>query len=83
MSLVLHPDLYPINTIATVSGISGMASGIGTIIATYLIGIVSDHYSFSRVLIGVGTLPLIATALTLLLVQKGKVNRGQLEAQNA
>ena len=83
MSLVLHSDLYPSNTVATVSGMSGTASGVGTIIATYLIGIVSDRYSFSPVLIGAGILPLIATALTLLLVQNGKVNRGQLERRDA
>jgi ACS family hexuronate transporter-like MFS transporter len=83
MSLVLHSDLYPSNTVATVSGMSGTASGVGTIIATYLIGVVSDRYSFSPVLIGAGILPLIATAMTLLLVQKGKVTRSQLERQNA
>jgi ACS family hexuronate transporter-like MFS transporter len=83
MSLVLHSDLYPSNTVATVSGMSGTASGVGTIIATYLIGIVSDRYSFSPVLIGAGILPLIGTALTLLLVQNGKVNRGQLERRDA
>ncbi len=37
----------------------------------------------SPVLIGARILPLVAAALTLLLVQKGKVNRGQLERQNA
>jgi ACS family hexuronate transporter-like MFS transporter len=78
MSLVLHSDLYPSNTVATVSGMSGTASGIGTIIATYLIGFVSDRYSFGPILIGAGILPLIATALTLLLVRSGKVNHGGL-----
>jgi len=78
MNLVLHTDLYPSSAVATVSGISGTASGIGTAIVTYLIGYVSDRYSFGPILIGAGILPLIATALTLLLVRGGKVNRGGL-----
>jgi len=57
---------------------SGTASGIGTIIATYLIGFVSDRYSFRPILVGGGIVPLIATALTLLLVRNGKVNHGGL-----
>lgn len=82
MNLVLHTDLYPSSAVATVSGISGTASGIGTAIATYLIGYVSDRYSFSPVLIAAGTLPLIATALTLWLVRNGKGNPGGLSREN-
>jgi len=82
MSLVLQSDLYPSHAVATVSGMSGTASGIGTIIATYLIGFVSDRYSFGPILIGAGILPLIATALTLWLVRNGKVNRGRLVRGN-
>lgn len=76
MNLVLPSDLYPSNAVATVIGMSGTASGIGTIIATYLIGYVSDHYSFGPILTVAGIAPLIATAVTLLLVRGGKVNVG-------
>jgi len=76
MNLVLPSDLYPSYSVATVMGMSGTASGVGTIIATYLIGYVSDHYSFGPVLTVAGIAPLIATALTLLLVRGSKVNFG-------
>src|SRR4029079_14313985 len=46
MALVLPSDLFPSASVATVSGMSGTGAGLGTIISTYLIGYVSDHYSF-------------------------------------
>jgi MFS transporter, ACS family, hexuronate transporter len=78
MNLVLPSDLYSSHAVATVTGMSGTASGVGTAIATYLIGFVSDRYSFSPVLLGAGILPLIATALTLLLVRNAKIDRSEL-----
>jgi ACS family hexuronate transporter-like MFS transporter len=75
MNLVLPSDLYPSRSVGTVMGMSGTASGIGTAITTYLIGFVSDHYSFTPVLIGAGIVPLIATGITLLLVPDGNVNQ--------
>lgn len=47
LNLVLPTDLYPNHSIATLTGMSGTASGAGTAIARYLIGFVSDRYSFS------------------------------------
>jgi len=76
MNFVLPSDLYPSNAVATVYGMGGTASGVGTIITTYLIGYVSDHYSFGPILTVAGIAPLIATALTLLLVRSSKVNFG-------
>lgn len=69
MALSLPSDLYPSRTVATVSGLSGTGAGVGTIISTYLIGWVSDHYSFEPVLIVASFIPLIATALVFLLVR--------------
>lgn len=82
MNLVLPSDLYPSNAVATVIGMGGTASGIGTSITTYLIGFVSDRYSFSPILMGGSILSLIATALTLLLVRNGKANHGGLVRGN-
>jgi ACS family hexuronate transporter-like MFS transporter len=76
MNFVLPSDLYPSNAVATVFGMGGTASGVGTIITTYLIGYVSDHYSFGPILTVAGIAPLIATALTLLLVRSSKVTFG-------
>jgi predicted MFS family arabinose efflux permease len=48
---------------------SGTGAGIGTIISTYLIGWVSDRYSFEPVLVAASLVPLLATTLVLLLVR--------------
>jgi sugar phosphate permease len=51
------------------SGMSGTGAGVGTIISTFLIGYVADHYSFNPVLIAASTIPLLATALVLWLLR--------------
>lgn len=76
MALTLPSDLYPSASVATVSGLSGTAAGIGTIVSTYLIGRVSDRYSFAPILITASLVPLAATGLLLWLVQ-GKPARGK------
>ena len=70
MALVLPADLYPQGSVATVSGMSGTGAGIGTIASTFAIGYVADHYSFEPILIAASLIPLLATALVLLLVKK-------------
>ena len=72
MALSLPSDLYPSRSVATVSGMSGTGAGVGTIISTYLIGWVSDRYSFEPVLIGASFVPLVATALVFLLVREAR-----------
>jgi len=72
MALSLPSDLYPSNSVASVSGLSGTGSGIGTIISTYLIGWVSDRYSFEPILVVASMIPLVATALVFLLVRDRK-----------
>jgi ACS family hexuronate transporter-like MFS transporter len=70
MALTLPPDLYPQEHVASVSGLTGAGSGIGTIISTFLIGIVSDHVSFTPILLAGSAIPLVATALVFLLVRR-------------
>lgn len=70
MGLALPADLYPSGSVASVSGLSGTGAGIGTIISTFLIGWSADRYSFQPVLIGASVIPLLATALVLLLVRE-------------
>jgi len=69
MALSLPSDLYPSRTVATVSGMSGTAAGFGTILSTYLIGWVSDKYSFEPVLVAASLVPLAATLLVFILVR--------------
>ncbi len=69
MALVLPSDIYRTESVATVSGMSGTGAGLGTIISTYLIGYVSDRYSFEPILIVASMVPLIGMVLVLLLVR--------------
>jgi len=72
MVLNLPADLYPTRSVATVSGMSGTGAGIGTILATYLTGIVADRYSFEPVLIVASLVPLLATVAVLALVRNNQ-----------
>ena len=72
---VLPSDLYESGSVATVSGMSGTAAGIGTIIAFDLIGHYSDlrqgtaTHVFDPIIIVAGLIPLLGMILVLLLVR--------------
>jgi MFS transporter, ACS family, hexuronate transporter len=72
---VLPADLYHNESVASVSGISGTGAGIGTILASELIGHVSDArrlagtHSFDPIIIAAGIVPLIGMFLVLLLIR--------------
>jgi ACS family hexuronate transporter-like MFS transporter len=69
MVLVLPSDLYRSSSVATVSGLSGTAAGILTILSTFLVGWVSDRYSFEPILIAASVIPFAGAVLTFLLVR--------------
>jgi ACS family hexuronate transporter-like MFS transporter len=69
IAITLPADLFPGPAVATVAGMSGAGAGIGTIASTYVIGYVSDRYSFEPILIGASLVPLLGVALVLLLVR--------------
>ena len=72
---VLPTDLYSSEAVASVSGMSGTAAGIGTIIAFKLIGHFSDArtatttHSFDPIVIVAGLIPFLGMILVLLLVR--------------
>ena len=74
MANVLPADLYHNESVATVSGISGTGAGLGTILASELIGHVSDarrlagSHSFDPIVIIAGIVPLVGMFLVLLLL---------------
>ncbi len=70
MALVLPSDLYPSGSVASVSGLSGTGAGIGTILSTYLIGLVSDRYSFEPILITASLVPALGAILVTTLIRK-------------
>lgn len=81
MVLNFPADLYPTGSVASVSGMSGTGAGIGTILATYLTGVVADRYSFEPILIAASLIPLGALLAVVVLVRNtrateaGVVNR--------
>jgi ACS family hexuronate transporter-like MFS transporter len=77
MALVLPSDLYRSESVATVSGMSGTGAGFGTIISTYLIGYVSDRYSFEPILIAASLVPLVGMVLVLLLIRDPRTARAE------
>ncbi|HTR81349.1 MAG TPA: MFS transporter [Bacteroidota bacterium] len=72
MILVLPSDLFPSHSVASVSGMSGTGAGVGTIVSTFLIGYVADHYSFQPILIAASLIPFIGMVLMLFLVRNTK-----------
>jgi MFS transporter, ACS family, hexuronate transporter len=75
MALVLPSDLYSSESVASVSGMSGTGAGIGTIISTYLVGYVSDRYSFAPIMVVASCIPLIGAVLVLLLIRSPRLEK--------
>ena len=69
MILNLPADVFPRHSVASVSGLGGTAAGIGTIVATFLVGLSADAGSFVPVLTAASLVPLLAVIATLLLVR--------------
>jgi ACS family hexuronate transporter-like MFS transporter len=78
---VLPTDVYHSNAVATVSGLSGTGSGIGTIIAMKAVGYLSDAriadkgHVFDPIVIASGIIPMIGVVLVLLLVRNTRATR--------
>ena len=72
MVLNLPADIYPTGSVASVSGMSGTGAGIGTILATYVTGVVADRYSFEPILIAASLIPLAATVAVVTLVRNNR-----------
>ena len=72
MFLSLPADAFQSRAVASVSGLGGTGAGIGTLISTYLIGRVTDTFSFQPVIIAASIIPCVATAVFVLLVRASK-----------
>ena len=75
MILNLPADLYPARSVASVSGLSGSAAGLGTIAATLVTGIVADRYSFAPILVAASLIPLVASAVLFMLIRNGPATK--------
>ncbi len=72
MFLAAPADVFHSRAVGSVSGVSGTAAGIGTLISTYLIGVVTDRISFQPVIIAASIIPCLATAVFVLMVRTGR-----------
>ncbi|HVN18582.1 MAG TPA: MFS transporter [Dongiaceae bacterium] len=74
----LPADLFESGSVASVSGLGGTATGLGTILATKVVGYVSDIrqgtgvHSFDPIVITAGIVPLIGMVLVLVLVRNNE-----------
>ena len=80
---VLPSDLFHGDSVASVSGMSGTGAGVGTILATALIGYVSDAHraqathSFDKIIIVAGLVPFVGMLVVLSLVRNtGATEKG-------
>ena len=70
--LSLPADVFQSRAVASVSGLSGTGAGIVTLLTTYLIGRISDRFSFQPILIAASLIPCVATALLVGMVRANK-----------
>lgn len=72
MFLSLPADAFHTRAVGSVSGLGGTAAGIGTLVTTFLIGHVTDRYSFQPVVIAASIMPCVATILFVTMVRASK-----------
>lgn len=78
---VLPSDLFASDSVASVSGLSGTGSGLGTIVAFKLIGYLTDAnqsmatHSFDSIIIVAGLVPFVGMILVLLLIRNSGATR--------
>jgi ACS family hexuronate transporter-like MFS transporter len=81
---VLPSDLYYSNAVATVSGLSGTAASVGTIIAMKAVGYLSDArlsrggHAFDPIIVASGIIPVIGMLLVLLLIRNTQATKENL-----
>jgi ACS family hexuronate transporter-like MFS transporter len=81
MALSLPADLFQSRAVATVAGLAGTGAGLGTIGSTFLIGVISDRFSFTPILVVASLVPLAAAAAVLVLVRNTAASgRGLVQA---
>ncbi len=72
MFLTLPADVFHTSAVGTVMGYGGTGAGVGTLISTYLIGIVSTDMSFTPIIVAASVVPCVATLVFVSLVRASK-----------
>ena len=69
MGLTLPGDLFPHTVVGTVTGLSGLASGLAGAAFTFAVGATVDRFSYAPAFLIAGIMPFAATAFVLLLIR--------------
>jgi hypothetical protein len=83
---VLPSDLYQPEAVATVSGLSGAAAGIGTIVGFKAVGYLSDArhaagtHAFDPIMVACGLIPALGGVLVLWLIRARRSPSGALKS---
>jgi ACS family hexuronate transporter-like MFS transporter len=72
MFLSLPADVFHTRAVGSVSGMGGSAAGVGTLITTFLIGQITDRFSFQPVVIAASIIPCLATVVFVTMVRASK-----------
>jgi ACS family hexuronate transporter-like MFS transporter len=68
MGLTFPSDLFPLDVVASVTGVSGLGAGLAGTVFTLLVGWLIDKFSYYPAFFLAGTIPLLATVSVLLLI---------------
>lgn len=69
MGLTFPSDLFPQDVVASVTGLSGLGAGLVSAFFTVFIGFIVDKFSYFPAFVAAGTVPLLATAIILILIR--------------
>ncbi|HUZ45550.1 MAG TPA: MFS transporter, partial [Terriglobia bacterium] len=69
MGLTFPSDLFPQDVVASVTGLSGLGAGLVSTGFTLFIGYIVDKFSYFPAFVVAGTVPLLATAVILLMIR--------------
>lgn len=74
MFLTLPTDVFESRAVGTVMGLAGASAGVGTLITTWLIGMVSERWSFTPVVLAASVIPALAAVVfvTMVRLKKGQ-----------
>lgn len=72
MFLSLPADVFHTRVVGSVSGMGGTAAGIGTLLTTFLIGKITDRFSFEPVVIAASIIPCLATVFFVTMVRTSR-----------
>jgi MFS transporter, ACS family, hexuronate transporter len=70
--LSLPADVFHTRVVASVSGMSGTAAGLATLVSTYFTGVIADRFGFQPVIIAASAVPCLATLIIFALVRPRK-----------